>query len=97
MLLLFKTLTHRHGSEAAPFGFQYLPGCGTFENFEDLGTGCGASFDGRKKGQPLAQDYSPQNYLMDKVIGTENFEFKPIYTSDIINNYTHKTLGEHDP
>ncbi len=30
MLLLFKRLTHQHGSLHAPFGFQYLPGCGTF-------------------------------------------------------------------
>ena len=89
MLLLFKTLTHRHGSESAPFGFQYLPGCGTFENYDDAGSGCGASFDGRKKGQTLAQDYSPQNYLMDKAIGTEKFEFKPIYASEIIENYSY--------
>lgn len=30
MLRLFKSLTNTHGSESAPFGFQYLPGGGTF-------------------------------------------------------------------
>lgn len=30
MLELFKTLTGKYGSKASPFGFQYLPGCGTF-------------------------------------------------------------------
>ena len=47
------------------FGFQITPGGATFENFEDAGAPLGASFDGRLKGQTLAQDFSPQNYLMD--------------------------------
>jgi pyruvate-formate lyase len=97
MLVLFKSLTHEHGSEAAPFGFQYLPGCGTFENYEDAGTSMGASFDGRKKGQTLAQDYSPQNFLIDKNIGDPKYEFKPIYTSEIIDNYTYKTVDPLNP
>lgn len=54
MLTLFKTLTAKYGSKNSPFGFQYLPGCGTFENFADVGAAIGASFDGRKKGQPVA-------------------------------------------
>lgn len=33
----------------------------------------GASFDGRKKGQTLAEDYSPQNYLVDRPIGDTKF------------------------
>jgi pyruvate-formate lyase len=73
MLTLFKSLTHTHGSAKAPFGFQYLPGGGTFENFLDFGSGIGASFDGRKKGQTLANDYSPQNFFMDKNIGEAKY------------------------
>lgn len=65
MLKLFKTLTYKFGSKDAPFGFQYLPGCGTFENFGDVGADFGASFDGRKKGQAVAEDLAPQNYLLD--------------------------------
>ena len=65
MLKLFKTLTYKYGSKEAPFGFQYLPGCGTFENFADVGADIGASFDGRKKAQPVAEDLAPQNYLFD--------------------------------
>lgn len=97
MLRLFKSLTHIHGSETAPFGFQYLPGGGTFENYEDFGTGIGASFDGRKKGQTLAQDYSPQNFLMDKTIGDYKYEFKDMFTKDVINNYSHNSLDSRDP
>ena len=65
MLKLFKTLTYKYGSKEAPFGFQYLPGCGTFENFADVGADIGASFDGRKKAQPVAEDLAPQNFLFD--------------------------------
>ncbi len=69
MLRVLKRLTLEHGSAEFPFGIQYLPGCGTFEGYEDSGAPMGASFDGRKKGQTLAQDYSPQNFYMDKNIG----------------------------
>lgn len=54
-----------YGSEKYPFGFQYLPGCGTFENYADVGSGIGASFDGRKKAQALAEDFAPQNGIYD--------------------------------
>jgi pyruvate-formate lyase len=97
MLTLFKSLTHQYGTATAPFGFQYLPGGATFENYEDFGTQIGASFDGRKKSQSLAQDSSPQNFLMDKNFGDDKFAFKPTYTSDIIENYTHKPLDSRDP
>lgn len=55
-----------------------MPGTSTFENFVDFGASMGASFDGRKKGQSLAQDFSPQNYLMDKIVGDKKYDFKPI-------------------
>jgi pyruvate-formate lyase len=42
-----------------------MPGCGTFENYDDAGSGYGASFDGRKKAQTIGEDYAPQNFLMD--------------------------------
>lgn len=53
-----------------------MPGCGTFENFYDFGQGLGASFDGRKKAQSVAEDYAPQNFLYDKTIGDRQFEWK---------------------
>jgi pyruvate-formate lyase len=97
MLSLFKNLTHTYGSAEHPFGFQYLPGCGTFENFEDFGTDRGASFDGRKKAQTLAQDYSPQNFLIDLPIGTPKFEWNNSRLEEVLYNYTYAPLGPNDP
>lgn len=34
---------------------------------------------------------------MDKAIGTENFEFKSIYTSDIIENFSYDSSGDQNP
>ena len=65
MLGLFKTYTYKLGSKEAPFGFQYMPGGGSFEGYADIGADMGASFDGRKKGQAIGEDNSPQNYPLD--------------------------------
>lgn len=65
LLRIFKTLTYKYGSKEAPFGFQYAPGGATFSGFADQGMDVGASFDGRKKSQALAEDYSPQNLMGD--------------------------------
>lgn len=89
MLKLFKNLALKYGSEKHPFGFQYLPGCGTFENFADVGAGIGASFDGRKKAQAVAEDYAPQNAIFDISVTDPKFEVPPQYLTDILNNYTY--------
>lgn len=38
----------------------------------------GASFDGRKKGQAIAEDYVPQNFFLDKEIGDRKYEWPEI-------------------
>lgn len=54
-----------------------MPGSATFAGFVDNGVGIGASFDGRKKGQAIAQDFSTQNYLMDLDFNKPgNYEWK---------------------
>ena len=89
MLSNFKKYAHLYGTKEYPFGFQYMPGCGTFENYADVGADRGASFDGRKKGQSIAEDYAPQNFFLDKNIGDPNYEWKEAYLSDILNNYAY--------
>jgi|JI81AbrownRNA_FD_contig_101_387902_length_4093_multi_2_in_0_out_0_8 pyruvate-formate lyase len=79
MLNTLKTLTYRYGTKDAPFGFQYIPGSATFAGFCDVGVGIGASFDGRKKGQPVADDFSPQNFLMDLQVDNTRFRADPQY------------------
>lgn len=62
-----KRLASQKTSATNPtFGFQIMPGSGTFENYQDAGYLCGPSFDGRLRAQTIAEDYSPQNYLMDE-------------------------------
>ena len=73
-----KDLTSRFTNEKAKFGFQVMPGCGTFENYEDNGIGCGPSFDGRLKGETLAEDFSLQNYLMDQQPSKKKYPFKEV-------------------
>lgn len=34
---------------------------------------------------------------MDKMIGDPKYEFKPVYTSDIIENYTYKAVDPNNP
>lgn len=89
MLGLFKTYTYKLGSKEAPFGFQYMPGGGSFEGYADIGADMGASFDGRKKGQAIGEDNSPQNYPLDIPIDDPRYQFKPQYFEDILKNYTH--------
>ena len=75
-LNMMKDLTSRFTNENATFGFQAMPGCGTFENYEDNGVGCGPSFDGRLKGETLSEDMSLQNYLMDQQPSNKKYPFK---------------------
>jgi hypothetical protein len=64
---MFKTLTKAFSSgNRKTFGIQLLPGCGTFEGYLDSGIPMGASFDGRKKSDALAQDFSRQPSLADQ-------------------------------
>lgn len=49
-LNMMKTLTSDFSSEKRKFGIQVMPGCGTFENYEDAGCDLGPSFDGRLRG-----------------------------------------------
>lgn len=42
-------ITTKFTSDKAKFGIQVMPGCGTFENYQDNGYDLGASFDGRLK------------------------------------------------
>ena len=62
---LIKRLTHQFGGDGVKFGLQIQPGCGTFENYQDGGAGCGPSFDGRLRFESLAEDYSLQPYFND--------------------------------
>lgn len=49
-----------------PFGgFQIQPGVGTFENYVEFGSFCGASADGRHSGDTLASDLSPSPTFSD--------------------------------
>lgn len=47
----------------------------------------GASFDGRKKGQAIAEDYVPQNFFLDKEIGDRKYEWPEIELQNVLKNY----------
>jgi pyruvate-formate lyase len=104
MLRLLKTLTYKYAWEdktkkkgdpkrLIKFGFQYMPGCGTFENYADFGAFLGASFDGRKKGQAVAEDYAPQNFLLDIPIGDTNFEWNSSVLEHVLKCYAYEPRG----
>lgn len=48
----------KYGSQERPFEFTITPGVGTFEDNVGLGSGTGASADGRLMGQPITDDFS---------------------------------------
>jgi hypothetical protein len=48
-----------------------MPGSASFAGFYDNGFNVGASFNGRKKFQSVAQDFSTQNYLLDKDVNQD--------------------------
>ena len=76
---LLKRLTNTFGNDKVKFGLQIMPGSGTFENYEDAGSAMGASFDGRLKGESVAQDMSLQNYLMDhQPLASRKYSFKEV-------------------
>ena len=77
-LNMMKDLTSRFTNENAKFGFQAMPGCGTFENYEDAGCDCGPSFDGRLRGETITEDFSVQNYLMDQQPSNKKYPFKEV-------------------
>lgn len=60
------------------FSLQVMPGGGSFENYEDAGCDCGPSFDGRLRGETIAQDFSPQPYLMDQLPSNKTYEMREI-------------------
>lgn len=55
-----------------------MPGCGTFENYQDNGFDLGASFDGRLKHESLAEDFSLQPYYADSEPENRTYKFKTI-------------------
>jgi hypothetical protein len=92
-------LAKTFGSKKHPFGFFYMPGSATFAGFVDNGFNVGASIDGRKRLQAVAQDFSTQNYLMDKDVNTSTqvYPWPAQEFQRILNNYTHKPGSELDP
>ena len=53
-----------------------MPGCGTFENYQDNGFDLGASFDGRLKHESVAEDFSLQPYYADSDPLDRTYKFK---------------------
>ncbi|KAH7373515.1 hypothetical protein KP509_17G059900 [Ceratopteris richardii] len=79
-------LAKRLGTAEKPFGgFQIQPGAGTFENYVEFGSTCGASADGRLNGQPLASNISPIPSPADMAV-------QPQYAllSKVLDGYTGK-------
>jgi hypothetical protein len=74
-----------------------MPGAASFAGFVDNGFNVGASFDGRKRFQSIAQDFSTQNLMMDIAPGNKSFRFEPIEFQKLLDNYSHKPGGELDP
>lgn len=79
---LLKRLTKENTDTNTPtFGFQIQPGCGTFENYQDMGIGCGPSFDGRLRSESLAEDLSPQPYFYDEKPLNKTYRFKDLLSN----------------
>lgn len=99
LLNIYKRLAKTFGTKEHPFGFLYMPGNATFAGFVDNGFNAGASFDGRKKLQALAQDFSTQNYLMDKNANKDGkaYPWNPVELQLVLDNYTHEPGSELDP
>ena len=51
------------------FKITVTAGCGTFENYANMGLGCAASADGRNRGKPIAPNFSPVSGTDDAGIG----------------------------
>lgn len=75
MMNTYKRLAKTFGTKEHPFGIVYMPGAATFAGFVDNGFNVGASFDGRKRFQSIAQDFSTQNLLMDIAPGNKAFSW----------------------
>jgi len=97
LLRIFKTLTYKYGSKEAPFGFQYAPGGATFSGFADQGMDIGASFDGRKKSQALADYYSPQGLMYDISLDDQRINWGASYLEDVLHNYTYEPATPDNP
>lgn len=77
-------LAKRLGTPEKPFGgFQIQPGAGTFENYVEFGSMCGASADGRLNGQPLASNISPTPSPQDKPV---EHQYAPL--GKVVDGYT---------
>lgn len=63
--------TNEFGTKTFPFGIQFQPGVGTFENYHEMGSWNGASADGRLSGTAFESDISPTPWPKDK---GENFQ-----------------------
>lgn len=59
-----------------------MPGCGTFENYQDNGYELGASFDGRLKSESVANDFCPQPYFANYYPPNKKYKF-----SQVLANY----------
>lgn len=79
-------LAKKLGTAEKPFGgFQIQPGAGTFENYVEFGSTCGASADGRLNGQPLASNISPIPSPVDMAVQAQR---APL--SKVVEGYTGK-------
>lgn len=68
-------LAERYGTPERPFGLQIQPGVGTFENYVEFGAMCGASADGRLRGQAIASDLSPSPGYADRPVNHHEAPF----------------------
>ena len=98
MISTYKRLAKTFGTKKHPFGVQYMPGAATFAGFVDNGFLVGASFDGRKKCQPMAQDFSTQNFLVDKDVNENKlYAWPAVDFQQVLDNYTYVPGSEKDP
>ena len=61
----YAALKEKYAMPGKPFKFTVTPGVGTFEDNTGLGLTMAASADGRAKGDPIADDFSPQPWPLD--------------------------------
>lgn len=84
----YDAIKEKYNIEGRPFKFSITPGVGTFEDNVGLGSGMGASADGRLAGESIANDFSCQPSPIDAPPSTEiNDAFKCLkdWNTDPIN------------
>lgn len=86
------SLAQKLGTTSQPFGgFQIQPGVGTFENYVEFGSMCGASADGRHNGDTIASDLSVSPSFADLPPSQQATNFLTM-----LNAYTNNANGYSD-